>query len=122
MRLQMLMKTMMKMAEEGGNDDDDDAKPAKGEKSELKIRIDKLTEVACYTIFAYVRQALFEEHKIIFATQLCMRILAQRGQLDSVLFNFLMRGPRDMSHDNPEATREWLSDTNWGAIQSLKQN
>ena len=105
----------------GGNDDDDDAKPAKGEKSELKIRIDKLTEVACYTIFAYVRQALFEEHKIIFATQLCMRILAQRGQLDSVLFNFLMRGPRDMSHDNPEATREWLSDTNWGAIQSLKQ-
>jgi len=26
-----------------------------------------------------------------------------------------------MSQDNPEATREWLNDASWGAIQALKQ-
>jgi len=108
----------------GGFGDDDDeggGGKGKGNKSELQLRIEKLTEIACYTIFAYVNQGLFEEHKLIFATQLCMRILAQRGQLDAALFNFLMRGPRDMSQDNPEATRDWLNDNSWGAIQALKQ-
>ena len=50
------------------------------EKSDdLKKRIDSMVDVACFTVFAYVSAGLFEQHKLIFASELCFKILKQRG-------------------------------------------
>lgn len=53
-------------------------------------------------------QGLFERHKLIVATQLCMAVLRSRGELQRTKFEFLLRGPKEMGVDNP--LRDWVSD------------
>ena len=38
-------------------------------------------------------QGLFERHKLLVATQLCMRILKKKGDLSQEKFDYLLRGP-----------------------------
>lgn len=46
-------------------------------------------------------QGLFERHKLIVATQLCMAVLRSKGELQRAKFEFLLRGPKEMGVDNP---------------------
>lgn len=39
-------------------------------------------------------QGLFERHKLLVATQLCMRILHKQGELSQEKFEYLLRGPK----------------------------
>jgi dynein heavy chain len=87
--------------------------------AELKVRVERLIDTSCYAVFQYVSQGLFEKHKLIFATQLCFRVLARRNELDQRMFDFLIRGPKNLAADNPLA--EWLDNSAWGAIQALKE-
>lgn len=86
-----------------------------GLEAELDKRVELLIETTCYSVFAYVAQGLFERHKLIVATQLCMSILKGRGELQFLKFDFLLRGPKVMGVDNPLA--DWVSDSVWGSVQ-----
>ncbi|MEW5311809.1 MAG: hypothetical protein WDW38_003494 [Sanguina aurantia] len=90
-----------------------------GLEAELDKRVELLIETTCYSVFAYVAQGLFERHKLIVATQLCMSILKGRGELQFLKFDFLLRGPKVMGVDNPLA--DWVSDSVWGSVQALKE-
>jgi hypothetical protein len=52
-------------------------------------------------------QGLFERHKLIVATQLCMAVLRSKGELQRTKFEFLLRGPREQGGDNPVG--DWVS-------------
>lgn len=54
-------------------------------------------------------QGLFERHKLIVATQLCMAVLRSKGELQHQKFEFLLRGPKEMGVDNPLG--DWVSDS-----------
>ena len=45
-------------------------------------------------VFNYVAQGLFERHKLIVSTQLCMAVLRARGELQRAKFDMLLRGPK----------------------------
>jgi dynein heavy chain, axonemal len=45
-------------------------------------------------VFGYVAQGLFERHKLIVSTQLCMAVLRGRGELQRAKFDVLLRGPK----------------------------
>lgn len=90
-----------------------------GMEVDLDQRVALLVETTCYIVFAYVAQGLFERHKLIVATQLCMSILKARGELHFAKFDFLLRGPKVMGVDNPLA--DWVSDSVWGSVQALKE-
>ena len=63
-------------------------------------------------------QGLFERHKLIVASQLCIAVLKRSGQLSQAKFEFLLRGPRREGVENP--LKDWLSDSVWASIQALK--
>ena len=63
-------------------------------------------------------QGLFERHKLIVASQLCVAVLKRSGQLSQAKFEFLLRGPRREGVENP--LKDWLSDSVWASIQALK--
>ena len=86
-----------------------------GQEEPLERRVELLVETTCYVVFAYIAQGLFERHKLIVATQLCMSILKARGELNFMKFDFLLRGPKVMGVDNPLA--DWVSDSVWGSVQ-----
>ena len=48
----------------------------------------------CQAVFNYIAQGLFERHKLIVSTQLCMAVLRARGELMRAKFDVLLRGPK----------------------------
>lgn len=90
-----------------------------GEEVSLEERVVLLTDFVSYTIFAYVSQGLFERHKLIVATQLCMTILKNKGELQQQKFEFLLRGPKQSGSDNP--LNDWISNSVWENVQALKE-
>ena len=65
-----------------------------GEEVDLERRVELLVETTCYVVFNYVAQGLFERHKLILATQMCMAILRNMGEVNHTKFDFLLRGPK----------------------------
>ncbi|PNW78281.1 hypothetical protein CHLRE_09g403800v5 [Chlamydomonas reinhardtii] len=86
---------------------------------DLDKRVELLVETTCFVLIGYVAQGLFERHKLIVATQLCMQILRSRGELHYAKFEYLLRGPKVMGADNP--LHDWVSDSVWGSVQALKE-
>lgn len=74
---------------------------------------------ACCSAARLLLQGLFERHKLIVATQLCMAVLRSRGELQRAKFEFLLRGPKEMGVDNP--LTDWVSESVWGSVQALKE-
>ena len=90
-----------------------------GVEEPLEKRVELLVDTTCYIVFAYIAQGLFERHKLIVATQLCMSILKGKGELVFNKFDYLLRGPKVMGVDNPLA--DWVSDSVWGSVQALRE-
>merc|ERR1711871_32633 len=84
---------------------------------DLTQRIKDMVEVSCFTVFSYVASGLFEQHKLVYASQLCFKIQASRGEIDAVAFDFLLRGGYEQA-DNP--IEEWLSNDNWYMVKALE--
>ena len=85
----------------------------------LFAKLEKIIDSSCFSCFAYVSQGLFEKHKLVFAAQLCFRILWQVGDLPADYLDFLLRAPTEAGVDNPLS--EWMDERAWGTLQSLKQ-
>eukprot|EP00891_Asterochloris_glomerata_P002883 jgi/Astpho2/2883/Aster-01037 len=86
---------------------------------EVEQRVQLLIGTTTLTVFNYIAQGLFERHKLIMATQLCMAILRKNGELQQQKFDFLLRGVKVMGVENP--LKEWVSDSVWGSVQALKE-
>ncbi|KAK3254170.1 Dynein beta chain, flagellar outer arm [Cymbomonas tetramitiformis] len=101
----------------------DESKVPKDQRLEREVdvaeRVKLLIETTTYTSFMYIASGLFERDKIIVATQLTMTILKNRGELNHVEFDYLLRGPKLQGVDNP--LPEWISDNVWASVQSLKE-
>ena len=63
-------------------------------------------------------QGLFERHKLIVATQLCVAVLKRGGKLQQTKFDYLVRGPRNSTTVNP--LKDWLPEAVWSSVQALK--
>ena len=64
-------------------------------------------------------QGLFERHKLIVATQLCIAILRQEGKLQGAKLDFLLKSPRAQGIENP--LREFVSDSAWACVMALRE-
>ncbi|KAL8578359.1 Dynein heavy chain 2, axonemal [Nucella lapillus] len=87
----------------------------------LDERITNLNDYHTYAVYRYTCRALFEKHKLLFAFQMCAKILENAGKLNKDEYNFLIRGgvviDRDNQMDNP--CPGWLSDLSWDNITEL---
>ena len=64
-------------------------------------------------------QGLFERHKLIVATQLCIAILKGEGKLNAQKFEYLLKGPRAQGVDNP--LKDFVADSVWGSVCALRE-
>lgn len=58
----------------------------------LKKRVEALIDSITYTSFLYTRRGLFERHKLIVTTMLCLRTMLKAQQLDPHEVNHLILG------------------------------
>ena len=104
-----------KKEEEKKKEEDEDIKElTKEEKEKIKERVKKLTQSITYESFNYVRRGLFENHKTIFSTFLCLKILENQKILKSEEINHLIYGKILSScPPAPENVRGYLTDQMW---------
>jgi len=88
------------------------------ESEEVVERVQSLVESVTYTSFRYVNRALFVKHKLIFITQLCIRIAMRTNLLDPDQLDYLLRGRKVYGQACPI---EWLTESNWAAVWALKE-
>eukprot|EP00736_Rhodelphis_marinus_P010572 Rmarinus@m.9666 len=82
-------------------------------------RVKNLIDTSCFTVFSYCAAGLFEKHKLVFATQLTIRVLMKMGEIDHDMFQFLLKGPKRIVEDNP--CSDWMSDDVWGSLLELAE-
>ncbi|TYZ60954.1 hypothetical protein PybrP1_011234 [[Pythium] brassicae (nom. inval.)] len=84
-------------------------------------RVPVLKEAVRWTLFLVVSRGLFEEHKLLFLTQLVL-LLLRRGAIglasgfSEEAAQFLLQGPKAVG---PESAVAWLGDSQWQALQAL---
>lgn len=78
---------------------------------EVRERVEKLSNSITYECFDYVRKGLFEDHKIIFSTLLCLKILERQGELNEEEITHLIMGKILQNYPNiPETVKGYLSE------------
>jgi dynein heavy chain len=88
----------------------------------IEDRVANLVTSLRMTIFTWVARGLFTRHKLIFLSVITFGLM-KRGTLgednliDPVLFDFLLKGPKKTSDENP--LQSWLPRPAWEACQAL---
>ena len=81
----------------------------------------KLTESITLESFGYVRQGLFEKHKIIFSTYVCLRIMEKQGLLKPDEIRQFIQG-RILSSvpPIPDQVKSFLTEQIWRDCKALE--
>ena len=93
--------------------------PWPSNEKDVAARIESLVATLRLTIYKWVSRGLFERHKVILLAQLTFRLMSRgslKEELDPKLFSFLLRGPKNMSEENPV---DWLPNASWFSVQAL---
>mmetsp|Transcript_25005 Transcript_25005/g.85566 ORF Transcript_25005/g.85566 Transcript_25005/m.85566 type:complete len:4525 (+) Transcript_25005:136-13710(+) len=114
-----IMRKGMDLTPGGATEDLVPVEQRLGEQVPVEKRVSLLIDFVSLIVFRYIASGLFEKHKLIVASQLCMAILKGRGQLNANLFDWLLRGPKVTGVDNPLS--EWVTESVWASVQSLKE-
>jgi len=88
---------------------------------DLLKRLKHLLDSITYQVFTYARRGLFDRHKLILSTQLCLKILTRDGKLKENEVHFLLNGPKVGGPVPPMSTQvqAYVSDAQWAALHSL---
>jgi len=93
------------------------ATPADGEDARGKNLMSSVT----FTIFSYVTRGLFEADRLIYSSQLAMRILQRLGNLPPEELDFMVKNPKSMDAGDRTEAMMWLPDSCWGSVQALAE-
>jgi len=94
----------------------------KSPKSEdLAERIKHLNEYHTFFVYRNTCRGLFEAHKLLFAFQICAKILQGARKMNIDEYNFFLRGGQvfDRTQQPPNPVSDWVSETAWDNITEL---
>ncbi|KAL3930396.1 MAG: hypothetical protein SGPRY_001552 [Prymnesium sp.] len=69
------------------------------------------------SLFAFVTRGLFERHRLIFSTQLAIKVAMQAKEISPAELDVLLVAPKDNSKENPVGS--WLPDSAWGSVVAI---
>ncbi|KAF4734059.1 hypothetical protein FOZ63_010283, partial [Perkinsus olseni] len=126
-------------AEDGMDDDDDDdddepdavvAEEEVAEEEEEVIeltgkdllhRVELLMQVITIFTFNYTRRGLFDKHKLIVASLLCLRILVRNQVITQSEVDILIRAPPDpAAPPMPSQMKSWLTEFIWQQLKTVE--
>ncbi len=87
---------------------------------ELVQRCTILCASATRVSYSYVVRGMFEKDKLAMATQLCLKLLTDKGELSPAIISTLVVGPPPPADPGANALNEWLPDMVWPRVRSLE--
>ncbi|XP_046433182.1 dynein axonemal heavy chain 2 [Neodiprion fabricii] len=93
----------------------------KSQKSpKLADRISILNEYHTYALYRNTCRGLFEQHKLLFSFNTCIKILDAQGKVVRGEYAFLLKGGIVVDKENqPDKPVTWLTDESWDNITEL---
>lgn len=88
----------------------------------LRKRVQDLTESITFCCFSFVRRGLFENHKLIFTSMLCFRIMISTKELSSEDYqNFIIpKKPQNVNFPESENIRSYVTETQYKECKGLE--
>jgi len=94
----------------------------KSQKSDdLHERIKHLNEYHTYAVYRITCRGLFEAHKLLFAFQICAKIMQGAKKMNLDEYNFFLRGGQvfDRTQQEKNPCADWLGELAWDHITEL---
>ncbi|KAF7401616.1 hypothetical protein HZH68_007436 [Vespula germanica] len=86
----------------------------------LAERIENLNDYHTYALYKNTCRGLFEQHKLLFSFNMCIKILTAEGRIISWEYAFLLRGGIVLDRENqPDKPVPWLPPETWDNITEL---
>jgi dynein heavy chain len=123
------MNPKKEVAEEGeGEGEEGEKQPTEEEKADdepmtprtLNKRVEALTESVTFEGFNYTRRGLFEKHKLLVATMLCLRILIRKKKIDDAEVNALIKKEIALDVPNQAESLKFIPESSWPAVKGLE--
>lgn len=89
---------------------------------DLATRISNILEHFTVSIYNNVCRSLFEKDKLLFSLLLTVGIMQGKGQINDLIWRFLLTGGVALDNPHPNPAPEWMSDKAWSEVQSLNQH
>lgn len=86
----------------------------------LMLRVEALTESITYEAFAYTRRGLFERHKLLVATMLCMRILIRKKKVEPDEVMALIKKEIALEPPHQAESLKFIPEPSWAAVKGLE--
>jgi dynein heavy chain len=86
------------------------------ESDDVKQRVLNLIDSITYSTSLYTTRSLFEQHKLIFTSQMVFQILLTNKEIEVKELEFLLRYPFVPNLISPV---DFLNDQSWGGIKAL---
>ena len=86
----------------------------------LNKRVEALTESITFEAFNYTRRGLFEKHKLLVATMLCLRILVRKKKIDESEVMALIKKEVALDVPNQAESLKFIPESAWAAVKGLE--
>lgn len=89
---------------------------------DVDIRLEILKEFFTYLLYENVCRSLFEAHKLLFAFNMCIKIMQGSDLVDSVEWRFLLSGQAGKPKNHPKPSgdnSDWITDKIWAEFCTL---
>ncbi|XP_056119629.1 dynein axonemal heavy chain 3 [Rhinichthys klamathensis goyatoka] len=88
---------------------------------DLQSRIANILDHFTMRVYYNVCRSLFEKDKLLFSLLLTVGIMQGKGQVDDIVWRFLLTGGVALENPFPNPAPEWLSDKSWSEIVRASQ-
>ncbi|KAJ3123528.1 Dynein heavy chain 2, axonemal [Physocladia obscura] len=88
---------------------------------DLSERIASLNDYHTFSVYKNTCRGLFEQHKLLFALQMTVKIMESSGKLNRDEYEFFLRGGMVLDKDSqrPNPFTEWITEESWDNITEL---
>ncbi|XP_056593901.1 dynein axonemal heavy chain 3 isoform X3 [Triplophysa dalaica] len=83
---------------------------------DLRIRTNNILNHFTMRVYHNVCRSLFEKDKVLFSLLLTVGIMQGKGQVDDLIWRFLLTGGVALENPHPNPAPEWLSDKSWSEV------
>ncbi|XP_072535232.1 dynein axonemal heavy chain 3 [Salminus brasiliensis] len=83
---------------------------------DLRTRISNILEHFTVSIYRNVCRSLFEKDKLLFSLLLTVGIMQGKGQVNDLIWRFLLTGGVALNNPHPNPAPEWLTDKAWAEV------
>ncbi len=86
----------------------------------LKGRVERLVDSITFQAFNFTRRGLFERHKLLVATMLCLRVLVRKGICNQDEVNHLIQKRVALDPPQQPDSLKFIPEPLWPACKGLE--